>query len=64
MDAGKPWLLALGPIYDWLRTNLKGTVGAKLIEDAYVEWQARIARADWPSFFAKAGTLPPTALRS
>jgi hypothetical protein len=60
-DAGEPWLLALRPIYNWLRTNLKGTVGEKLIEDAYVEWQARVTRADWPSFFAKPS---PTALRS
>jgi hypothetical protein len=62
--AGEPWLLALGPIYDWLRTNLKGTAGEKLIEDAYTAWEARKGRADWPSFFAKPGTLPPTALVS
>jgi hypothetical protein len=62
--AGEPWLLALEPIYDWLGTNLRGTVGEKLIEDAYVEWKARVARADWPIFFAKPGSLPPTALRS
>jgi hypothetical protein len=63
-DAGEPWLLALRPIYEWLRTNLKSTVGENLIEVASVEWQARVARADWPSFYAKPGTLPPTALRS
>lgn len=53
-DAGKPWLLALGPVYQWLLDN----VGGEQIEEAHRKWLARVERGNqgdqsaWPHFFA------------
>ena len=53
--AGKPWLLALGSVYDFLTQQLAGTKWAAMIDTARARWQDRISREDWPVFSSAPG---------
>jgi len=52
--AGKPWLLALWPVYKWMLEY----IGGAQIEQAYEKWDARVKRGlagdetAWPYFYA------------
>ncbi len=52
--AGRPWLLALGPVYEWMRQY----IGSDQVERAFEKWKARVSRGlagdetAWPYFYA------------
>lgn len=50
VKAGRPWLKALGPVYDDLYDYLRKTKYGPLIEALKTKWQRRVRAKRWPQF--------------
>ncbi len=57
IDAGRPWFLSLGPIYDLFDEYLGGhSVHGERVHCWRKMWETRKAAGDWPEFRVKAET--------